>query len=195
MRYGESDVVPRNLCADGNKMRSVQVASSSLNWLGWKVPWLRLFGNPIWGVQAEFVMKDNHLCYVSYRVRFFLTPDEWRQLERDRPHSAAEQISLSGTATDEPASSAVPAYTSDVWQLRAIVSFRASVTNEGSDEQQRRAFDFDLTCLSRLGGCRAGCEVMPSVWIDHQRKVREKDRTTPAEELNDPRCVKLMGQS
>ncbi|MGB8837614.1 MAG: hypothetical protein WCC67_12760, partial [Candidatus Acidiferrales bacterium] len=66
----------------------------------------------------------------------------------------------------------------------------ASVTTLGGPKDHQRAFDFDLSCLSRLGGCRGVCELMPSAWIDYQKKAQEKGLDLPADELADPYCQK-----
>jgi len=37
------------------------------------------------------------------------------------------------------------------------------MTPAATPEQQKAAFDFNLSCLSRLGGCRCGAEILPEV--------------------------------
>jgi hypothetical protein len=38
------------------------------------------------------------------------------------------------------------------------------LTPEASSEQRRLAYDFNLGCLSKLGGCKSGADLSPSVW-------------------------------
>jgi hypothetical protein len=72
--------------------------------------------------------------------------------------------------------------------IRNIRSFNTRITTDATPYEARRAFNFDLSCLTRFGGCRAGCEVMPSAWLDYQEKAKEKGEAVPADELADPRC-------
>jgi len=37
------------------------------------------------------------------------------------------------------------------------------MTPAATPEQQKAAFDFNLSCLSRLGGCKNGAEILPEV--------------------------------
>jgi hypothetical protein len=178
-RYGgEAGGMITNVCASRTNTKSVAVASDSLNWLGWRAPRVRLFGNRLWTAEANFAVEGDRVCFVEYGLRLYLV-------------GSVYEIFLSGTSAYEPVSSEVPPYTTSVWLLRSTVFFRTFVTSHGSEEQHRRAFDFDLSCLSRLGGCKAGCEVMPSAWIDAQKEVREANAPLPPDESSGPNCAKV----
>jgi hypothetical protein len=56
--------------------------------------------------------------------------------------------------------------------IEAIIDSRAS------PEDRERAFDFNLRCISTLSGCSELRELMPSVWSDYQKFLRQ--HTAPA---------------
>lgn len=72
-----------------------------------------------------------------------------------------------------------------------VQSLGASATTNATPAQIRHLFNFQLGCLTRIGGCRMACEVMPSVWLDYQREARELNRPLQRELLDDPHCEKL----
>ena len=165
---------------------SVVVSSDALNHLGAVVPFglaphLRLFGNTWWFAQADFEIQNGRLYSVRYRVH--TTPASY----------PPTSLFLDAVASGSPAfDSSYGVFTRVFKGGRELDAW----TSAGSTEQERqRAFDFDLSCLTVFGGCRATCELMPSVWIDFQKEARTEGWTLPTEEASDPYCKKLADQS
>jgi hypothetical protein len=69
--------------------------------------------------------------------------------------------------------------------------FGAVITPKATDGERNAAFDFDLSCLSSLGGCQALCEIMPSVWREALRRYKNKEISLPEQELENPRCSQM----
>jgi hypothetical protein len=166
-------------CDKIDSVKSIDVYSPSLNRIGRKMPALRWFGNSAWEAQAHFAISQGRLCFIEYTI------------------SANPSPSLAGTlfVLNSTATYGLPHSQNDDFSygvgLRNLHYFHdlsAAVTTLGSAEDHRRTFDFDLSCLSRFGGCRGVCELMPSAWIDFQKDAREKQVDAPADELADPRC-------
>jgi hypothetical protein len=176
---GEAGGLETNVCEPGrNTNHSVAVTSDSANWIGKHLPFLHPFGNRWWVAEAFFAFDNGHLCFVSYNLRTYLTPrgryDLW----------------VSATAQGSP-SPEIDAYGLSVGPKRNLEYFQAQVWANATSLQRQRAFDFDLSCLTRFEGCRAGCEVMPSAWLNYQRTARQRGWPLPHVELEDPRCEKL----
>ena len=68
----------------------------------------------------------------------------------------------------------------------------AIITSKATDEERDAAYNFDLSCLSSLQGCRALCEIMPSVWNEAIRRSRNNEISLPKDELENPRCAKAL---
>jgi hypothetical protein len=81
-------------------------------------------------------------------------------------------------------------YAVSLGSMKGTQYVRSKVTTKATDGQVQRAFKLDLNCLTRLGGCRLRCEVMPSAWLDYQKEAKEKGWDLPPDELADPRCNK-----
>jgi hypothetical protein len=79
-------------------------------------------------------------------------------------------------------------YAVSLGSMKGTQYVRSKVTTKATDGQAQRAFNLDLNCLTRLGGCRLRCEVMPSAWLDYQKEAKEKGWDLPPDELADPRC-------
>jgi hypothetical protein len=165
------------------KTYAVDVESEWDNWIGSRDILhnihLRLFGATVWRANAFFGLQDGHLTCVHYRVVSI-------------PRGAASAYSsldyrLRQTDTDAPFGVSF----ADVHNAKAL---EADVNTEASAGERNHAFDFNLSCLTRIGGCRNVCEVMPSARKDYQAKARAEGNAIPAEgrlpsdELSDPEC-------
>jgi hypothetical protein len=127
-------------------------------------------------VNAIFILKNGTLCYVQYSVE--IVPGR-----RLRPVRTNASVTLASETELLPF---------DIEYLGGnIRSFQVALTSEATPDQHRRAFDFDLSCLARFSGCHVACELMPSAWLDYQKKARAEGRAPRPEELGDPHCKKL----
>jgi hypothetical protein len=138
---------------------------------------LRHFGASVWRVSASFGVDDRgRLTCVDYQVISIPAHAESAQL--------SAQYSLPYSSSD---STTYEVGYTDVHYVRRL---SAVATTNGTAEEQRSIFDFDLDCLTRIGGCRTACEVMPSAWLEYQRRAREDGLPRSADQ-SDPRCRAL----
>jgi hypothetical protein len=180
-QFGAIDMPFPGYCDGMDSVQSIEISSPNLNRIGRKLAALRWFGNPAWETQAHFAIAKGRLCFVEYTI------------------SANPSPPLTGTlfVLNSTASYGLPhaqsggfSYGVGLRNLHYFHDLSAAVTTLGSGEDHRRAFDFDLSCLSRFGGCKGVCELMPSAWLDYQKDATEKGLQIPADELSDSRCQK-----
>lgn len=177
---GEAGALATDVCRNGTRTdHSVAITSSSANWIGEHFPWLRPFSNRWWVAEALFAFENGHLCFVSYDVRTYLAPRSRYNLWVS---AAAHSNSLVPDAD---------AYGVSVGPKRNLEYFRTEVWANATPDQREHAFDFDLSCLTSWGGCRAGCELMPSAWRNYQQEAHERGWPLPPEETGDSRCQRL----
>jgi hypothetical protein len=62
------------------------------------------------------------------------------------------------------------------------------ITPEATEQQRDAAFDFDLSCSSRFGGCPEPCELMPAAWKEAVRRYENNE--TPTEGRRNPKYCK-----
>jgi hypothetical protein len=179
--FGAVEMPFPGYCDKIDSVQSIEVSSSSLNRIGRKMPALRWFGNSAWEAQAHFGVEQKHLCFVEYTISANPSPPLAgtyfvlnATANYGRPHSQSDEFSYGVGLRD----------------LHNFHDLSAEVTTLGTGEDRQRAFDFDLSCLSRFGGCRGVCELMPSAWLDYQKEAKGKGRNIPPDELADPRCNK-----
>jgi hypothetical protein len=133
-----------------------------------------------WDVSARFVFDSQGLCKIDYQV-VDIMPDRY-----DAVYATSTYLR---PPVPEPFN-----YTLGPAPPRYPRGFEAQVTSAATPEQKRHAFDVDLSCLTRFGGCNAGCELMPSAWLDYQHKARQEGWPLPQVDTQDPRC-KMAGSS
>jgi hypothetical protein len=121
-----------------------------------------------WGAGADLLFERGNLCYVSYRVEVEIAPREqelrWTAettLVDERP-LPSDSGSMSSWYRDHPY----------YWLRSGIIRnyakfLQSTVTGQATELEKRRAFDFDLSCLTSRAGCHKLCEVMPSAWEDY----------------------------
>lgn len=138
----------------------------------------RQFGASLWEVRAYFGVdgKDRLAC-VAYQIDSFPA--------RSESARAAADYRLAYDASDS--SKFGVAYNN----IHSQDSLGVEATTSAKPSQRAGVFDFDLACLTRSGGCRVACELMPSAWIDYQKEARANGWPLPAEDASDPRCAKL----
>jgi len=167
-----------------SKTYSVDVESEWNNWLGLRDilhnTHLRLFGATGWRANAFFGTQSGHLTCVHYRVD-------------SMPRSAASVWASVDYRIINEANGDPPLALSFV-NVHNLKRLEADVNTKSSPALRDSAFDLNLACLMRIGGCRNVCEVMPSAWRDYVTKARAEgdavpnERTLPSDELADPRC-------
>jgi hypothetical protein len=138
----------------------------------------RQFGATQWRVDAYFgIDSQGRLSCVAFRLSS--DPIHHSSLRLDayssQPYSAADRESYAVGYSD----------------VHQVQSLWASATTNAAPEHMQHLFDFDLRCLTRIGGCRMACEVMPTAWLDYQRDARERNLPLPPGQFADPRCQRL----
>ncbi len=171
---GEGTATTSGHCGPDAKSHSVMVASRPLDWLGAESPALRLFGDRAWAMDAFLVTSNGMLCFKSYDVRAL--------------RSRYSVISASASTEQGFRNAVPPPYVVYVGSRRMIDFIRVETTTDATEEQRQRAFDFDLSCLLRFGGCRARCELMPHAWTDYLAGAKENGWDMPAGELANQKC-------
>lgn len=178
--FGAAEMAFPGYCDKIDSVRSIEVSSPPLNQIGRKVPMLRWFGNSVWEAQAHFVIEQGRLCFVEYKISANPSPLT-RTLfvlnsagSYGRPQTQGDDFS----------------YGVGLRNLHYFHDLSADDRAISNVEAHRHTFDFELSCLSRFGGCRGVCELMPSAWLDYQNEAKEKGWDIPADELANPRCHK-----
>jgi hypothetical protein len=162
------------VCGPTAKTRRTVIESRVLNWLGYRMKALRVFGNRAWWIEADFVLDRGKLCYAEYSLRTF--DGDYSSMVTSR--------SVIGTENSAPAFRV----SVDIW--RNVRRIRTQTNGSATEQEHRHSVDFDLTCLSRLGGCRSSCEVMPWAWSEYQKEAKEYGWNVPIEEPAEFRCRK-----
>lgn len=166
------------LCSSDDDEYFARVSSPTLNWLGERSSKLRPFGNRVWTVTADVVVDHGHACAIRIYVFAF---------REGEAVSANVSYHLDFSSLEfKPDSDATSfrTYKGDDW-------LTAELTTHATNQQIKHAFDFDLGCFRRFGGCRSACELLPSVWTDYQIKARQHGWALPADEQADDRCAKI----
>lgn len=169
---GEAGLEATGVCPS-NSTHSVEIRSEGLNWLGLNSAWLRPFGNRIWSVSALIATSQGRVCWISLWANAVLW-DIPQQLQ-------AETDAVLDDSVGE-------AHHVSTGTRRNISFIRIQISPNATSQQMQSAADFDLSCLTRIGGCRATCELLPSAWVDYQIEARKEGWSLPNDELNDNRC-------
>jgi hypothetical protein len=128
----------------------------------------------------EDVTDHDRVCAVLYFLR---------ALRSDRVREVSVHVYDQQNLLTPPYSQ--PPYEVSARLYKDSLDFTTKVTVDATSEQRQHALDFDLSCLSHVGGCQQPCELMPSVWFDYQRRARAEGLAVPPDELGDPRCKRL----
>jgi len=162
-RYGgEAGDQAGGFCQGDVRGHSVRVDGGLLDYFG-KYLGSRLFGNRIWDVNAIFNLSNGRLCYADYYLRASL-PEGY-------------SINLTGRALQSAPD--FPLYSADVVRHRGMYIIKATVGPGATSEQQEHAFEFRLDCMTRIGGCKNPCEIMPAAWIDAEQQTKALGQQFP----------------
>jgi hypothetical protein len=154
---------------------SVWIANVFLNRLGTSFPVLRRFGLQPWGVTATFQIDQGKVRSFDYSLGL-LRSNHWKELRVG--------VSAPTASPDVSHASYYPRYSTG-----KFIEFTAMIYPDATQAERQRAFDLDLSCLTRFGGCSHACEVIPSAWNDYLKRARDEDVHLPNDELADPRCA------
>ena len=165
-------------CAPYDSSYFVRVANDSINSIGLRFPFLRFAFKPQ-GVVAVFILNRGRLRCMSYTVGSY-PPHDWKELMVEA--QALPEVQGISWPLSRPFD--VEYVGGNVWH------FRTNLKPGARPEELRLAFDFDLSCLGRFGGCVAACELMPAAWTEYEKKAEERGSEIPRHELNDKRCLK-----
>lgn len=137
-------------CGPYDSSYSVRLADDAINRVGLRFPFLRFAVKPQ-GVVATFMISQGRLHCMRYSVASF-PPHDWKELIVEaRAYPAAPGISWT-----LPSPFVVEYVGGNAWIF--FVNLKPSATAA----ELRLAFDFNLSCMSRFGGCAAACELMPT---------------------------------
>jgi hypothetical protein len=160
---------------------SIRIVNDALDSVGLRYPFLRFAVKPQ-GVEATFMVNQGRLHCMWYRFASF-PPHDWKQLVVEvQANSAAPGILW---ASSKPFVVEYPS--GKTW------FFFVNLKPDATEEELRLAFDFNLSCMRRFGGCGAACELMPTAWQEYLKKAQERSLTIPRHELDDGRCVNRVG--
>lgn len=164
-------------CIGPTKLHSLRLANATSNSIGLRFPAVRVFGDRLWQVDVFLASAQDRVCHVRYQFQ-------------PMPRKGTEWLDLSSSASMETSPDG-QSYAVGLRRIHNVRSLSAELFKGASDEQRTRAFDMDLSCLTRWAGCHNVCEVMPSAWIDYVKKAREQDLPIPPDETGNPHCKRL----
>lgn len=164
-------------CGPYDSSYAAVIRNDSINRIGLRFPILRFAVKPQ-GAAAQFMLKEGRLHCLIFRVYSF-PPHDWKQLTV-RAQAYPDQPGLEWPPS---VPFGVEYESGNVW------IFFTNLRPGATPEERRRAFDFDLSCMRRIGGCVAACEMMPTAWQEYLKKVREGGLTIPRQDLADSRCA------
>jgi hypothetical protein len=172
--------VTSGFCKSADAGYAAVVRNDALDRLGLRSSALRPFGNRAWSAEAVVLTDHDRVCAVLYFLRA-LRSDGVREVSVH----VYDQQNLSNPFYRQPP------YDVSARVYKDSLDFTTRLTIDSTNDQRQHALDFDLSCLSRVGGCRQPCELMPSVWLDYQRRARAEGLALPPDEFSDPRCKRV----
>jgi hypothetical protein len=164
-------------CGPYESSYSVRIANDSINRIGLRFPFLQFAVKPQ-GVVASFMLNQDRLHCMIFRVESH-PPHDWKRLMVEaHAYPAAPRVLW-------PSSNpfGVEYDGGKFWY------FFANLRPDATPEELKLTFNFDLSCIARIGGCVAACELMPTAWLEYEKKVQEGGLRMPQHELNDRRCA------
>jgi hypothetical protein len=178
---GFEDIDGGNSSCAYDSSYSVRIANDSINRIGLRFPSLQLVVKPQ-GVVASFMLNQGRLHCMTYTVGSY-PPHDWKELTV----KAQAYPTAPGVLWPLSKPFVVEYGGGNVWY------FFANLKPDTTPEELKLTFNFDLSCIARIGGCVAACELMPTAWQEYQKKARERGLTIPRHELDDSRCVNRVG--
>jgi hypothetical protein len=168
-------------CGPYESSYSVRIANDSINRLGLRFSFLQFAVKPQ-GVVASFMLNQDRLHCMMFSVESY-PPHDWKRLMVE--------------AHAYPAAPGVLWPSSDPFGVEydggKFWYFFANLKPGATPEELKLTFNFDLSCIARIGGCVAACELMPTAWLEYEKKAHERGLRIPRHELDDGRCVNRVG--
>lgn len=155
----------------------VWTGSRAINQLERSVPILSRFGLRQWGTGATVILRGGRVCYVRYGVGMEDPRGVWEW--------GVESILLPKGRSDV-AGEEHRGYKVGTRDDRGVRRLRSELTPEATEDERRRAFTYDFSCVTRFRGCRQPCEIAPLVWKDVYQQSFGSGWTMPLEETSDP---------
>jgi hypothetical protein len=168
-----------SFCTPSDGAYDVGTGSQTINQLGRSVPLLSRFGLRQWGTAATVVLRGGRVCYLHYGVGMEDPNGQW-QWSVESNLMPDGQSDVSG---DEQRR-----YKVGTRDYKGVRRLRSELTPEATEEERRRAFTYDFSCVTRFRGCRQPCEIAPLVWQDTYQQSLNSGWKTLVEEANDPHC-------
>jgi len=161
-------------CEGTVELHDIRLANTPANWFGLRYPFVRLGGVRFWQVDAFLATARDRVCHVGFRFQ-------------PLPRHGNEWLDVSATwpSGSRPAQEN---YGMSFLRIHDGRQLRVYVWNGASEEERRRAFEFNLSCITTWSGCNAVCEVMPLAWHDYEKKARAENKPIPADETDNPQC-------
>jgi hypothetical protein len=181
--------VPTNVSGGGRSeevLYSVAVVNRSLNNTVSAHPHLWILGLKPSAVTVDLSFQEKRLTHISYRVDTVsaLTPFGTR----------AEIVAVIQVQSEEIHGLDPNYYVgygirpSSLAPLTKEYGLGSIITPSATNDAHNAAFDFDLSCMSSLRGCRAPCELLPSVWKEVKRRSGNNQFSLSQEVLEDSKC-------
>jgi hypothetical protein len=138
-----------------------------------------------WAVEVRLQFEADKLNSVTYSLGFGTAslgrPKELVAVVRLRSNSGSSENPSYRIGYDMRPSSILP-NAGGQFRLGAVIA------PDATEEQRISAFDFNLSCLSTVHGCRALCEVIPKVWKEAIEQSDKKEIILPIDKLDAPVC-------
>jgi hypothetical protein len=179
---GSRSQASASFCMPMDGAYSVWTGSRTVNWLASSVPVLKRLGLRQWGTSATVILRGDLVCYLDYAVGMEDPKGEWEWRVELKLVPSGEEVRYEGQHS---------AYRVATRDYKGGRSLRCQLTPDATEEQRRRAFSLDFSCVTNLGGCRQRCEIAPLLWRDVYLMTAEAGWTMPAEETKDPSCARL----
>lgn len=165
-----------SFCTPMDVAYDVWTGSRAINRLERSVPILSRFGLRQWGTGATVILRGGRVCYLRYGVGMEDPNGVWEW--------GVESILLRSDVSGEEHHG----YKVGTRDDRGVRKLRSELTPEATEDERRRAFTYDFSCVTRFRGCQQRCEIAPLVWKDVYQQSLNSGWTMPLEETSDPHC-------
>ncbi len=180
-RYGGGPTQGHSsFCDSADAAYGTSVGSRTLNRVGQAVPILRHLGLRPWTLGVMVLSEQGRVCFVSYQLFMNDSVGKWTWSFRSWALPAGKM---------ETPNREHPGYSVRTQDLRDLRILWSEVTTQATEEERLHAFTFDLSCVTRVGGCKQRCEVAPFAWQDLYRESQKMQWALPTEETSDSRCA------
>lgn len=160
----------------------VWTGSETIVWLEQSIHLLSHLGRRMWGTAATVILHEGKVCFLSYGVGM-------EDPERKWEWSVETKLLVAGAIFAPDGSH--PGYETRTRDYKGVRRLTSNVTTDATEEERRRAFTYDLSCVTSFRGCRQRCQIAPLVWQDEYHASLKNGTPLPTEETTDSRCKPL----